>query len=324
MTFLVQLPRVLQLLPGFRPAFEWTSPNVRSVIGNFGPVFLSRGVVQVSAYIDSYIASWLPNGSVGVLGYAQVISVLPISLFSMAISAAELPALSSALGTDEEVAAFLRKRLIAGLRRIAFFIVPSAVAFLAIGDVLAGGLYVSGRFHQADATWVWGVLAGSAVGLLATSLGRLYSSAFYALLDTRTPLRFAIVRVTLTTALGFLFAFPLPRWLGIDPQWGVAGLTASAGIAGWVEFSLLRHALGKRIGKTPLPATFTATLWLVAFIAGAAGYGLKLLLGTAHPILTAVVVVSVYGAIYFGGTAVLGIEESRSFISSAMRRLRLA
>ncbi|HEX4750639.1 MAG TPA: murein biosynthesis integral membrane protein MurJ [Bryobacteraceae bacterium] len=324
MMFLVQLPRVLELLPGFRPVFDWNSPNVRSVIGNFGPVFLSRGVVQVSAYIDSYIATWLPPGAVGVLGYAQVISVLPISLFSMAISAAELPALSSAVGTDEEVAAFLRKRLIAGLRRIAFFIVPSAVAFLAIGDVLAGGLYVSGRFHQADATWVWSVLAGSAVGLLATSLGRLYSSAFYALLDTRTPLRFAIVRVALTTGLGFLFAFPLPRWLGIDPKWGVAGLTASAGIAGWVEFSLLRHALGKRIGATPLPATFTAKLWLVAFIAGAAGYGLKTVLGETHPIATAIVVVSVYGAIYFGGTVLLGIQESRSFVESAMRRFRLA
>ncbi len=324
MSFLVQLPRVLELLPGFRPALEWTSPNVRTVIRNFGPVFLSRGVVQVSAYVDSFIASWLPTGSVAVFGYAQVISVMPISLFSMSVSAAELPALSSAVGTQEEVAAFLRKRLSAGLRRIAFFIVPSAVAFLLLGDVLAAGLYVSGRFHQADATWVWSVLAGSSVGLLATSLGRLYSSAFYALLDTRTPLRFAIVRVALTTALGFLFAFPLPRWLGLDPKWGVAGLTASAGVAGWVEFSLLRHALGKRIGRTPLPASYTGSLWLAAFLAGAAGYLIKLAIGMGHPLVTAIVVVIVYGAMYFGGTAFLGVQESRSFMESAMRRLRPA
>jgi putative peptidoglycan lipid II flippase len=318
MSFLVQLPRVLQLLPGFRPVLEWTSPNVRTVIRNFGPVFLSRGVVQVSSYVDSMIASWLPAGSVAVFGYAQVISILPVSLFSMSISAAELPALSSAIGTSEQIAVFLRRRLVGGLRRIAFFIIPSAVAFLLLGDVLAGGLYVSGRFHQADAVWVWSVLAGSAVGLLATSLGRLYSSAFYALLDTRTPLRFAIVRVILTTGLGFLFAFAVPKWLGINARWGVAGLTASAGIAGWVEFSLLRHALAARIGRTPLPASYTSVLWSVAVAAGGIGYLLKLVLPAGHPVVTAVIVVSIFGAAYFAGTALLGIEESQS----VMARLR--
>ena len=321
MSFLVQLPRVLQLLPGFRPVIEFTSSNVRTVIRNFGPIFLSRGVVQISAYVDSMIATWLPTGSVAVFGYGQIISVLPVSLFSMSVSAAELPALSSAVGSKEEIAEFLRKRLSAGLRRIAFFIVPSAVAFLFVGDVLAGGLYVSGRFNHSDAVWVWSVLAGSAVGLLATSLGRLYSSAFYALLDTKTPLRFAIVRVMLTTALGFLFAFPLPRWLGIDPKWGVAGLTASAGLAGWVEFSLLRHALGQRIGKTPLPGTFTARLWFVALIAGAAGFLLKTAFPSGHPVLLALLVVPVFGAIYFGGTALLGVRESQAFIDSVKRRL---
>ena len=322
MVFLVQLPRILQLLPGFRPAFEWKSPHVRTVIRNFGPIFLSRGVVQVSSYVDSMIATWLPKGSVATLGYAQVISILPISLFSMSISAAELPVLSSATGTQEEVADLVRERLSAGLRRIAFFIVPSAVAFLLLGDVLAGALYVSGRFEQSDAVWVWSVLAGSAVGLLATSLGRLYSSAFYALLDTRTPLRFAIIRVLLTTALGFLFAFPVPRWLGLDPKWGVAGLTASAGIAGWVEFSLLRHALGERIGRTPLPALFTASLWIVAFAGGIFAYSLKVILPSGHPILTALVTLPIYGAIYFAGTALLGIKESRLVIQSVVVRLR--
>ncbi len=111
LVFLVQLPTVLQILPGFRPVLEWHSPNVRSVLRNFGPIFLSRGVVQVSAYIDQMIASWLPTGAVAALGAGQVISTLPISLFSMSVSAAELPMLSSAVGSQEEVAEFLRRRL---------------------------------------------------------------------------------------------------------------------------------------------------------------------------------------------------------------------
>ena len=66
-----------------------------------------------------------------------------------------------------------------------------------------------------------------------------------------------MVRVVLTTGLGYLCAIPLPRWLGIDPRWGVAGLTASAGIAGWVEFTLLRQPLNRRIGATGLPVSLS-------------------------------------------------------------------
>src|SRR6185436_16442973 len=123
-------------------------------------------------------------------------------------------------------------------------------------------------FRYSDAVYVWGILAGSAVGLLASTLGRLYSSTYFALRDTRTPLRYALVRVTLTTVAGYIFAIPLPRWLGIPAIWGAAGLTASAGLAGWVEMLLLRRTLNRRIGRTGLPADYVAKLWTAA-VAGA-------------------------------------------------------
>ncbi len=321
--FLVQLPKVLELLPNFRPILDVQSPAVRAVIRNFGPVFVSRGVVQLSATVDSMIASLLPLGSVASLGYGQIISILPVSLFSMSVSAAELPALSSAVGSREEIAAFLRKRLSAGLRRIAFFIVPSAVAFLILGDVLVAALYQTGRFNHADVAYVWAVLAGSSVGLLATSLGRLYSSAFYALFDTKSPLRFAVIRVILTTILGYFFALPLPRWLGIQQEWGVAGLTASAGIAGWVEFTLLRRGLRDKIGPTPLSTDFLVKLWSMAIAAGLLGFSVKHLVGTSNPLLTAAVVLPVYGLTYFAGTSYWQIEESQTVVTSVLRRLRL-
>jgi putative peptidoglycan lipid II flippase len=319
--FLVQLPRVLAILPGFRPRLNFSSPYVRSVLRNFGPVFVSRGVVQISAYIDQLIASFLPLGSVSALGYGQIISILPVSLFSMSVSAAELPTLSSATGTDQEIAAFLRGRLSAGLRRIAFFVIPSAAAFFLLGDVIVAAVFQSGKFQRTAVEDVWAVLAGSAVGLLATSLGRLYSSAFYALLDTRTPLRFAVIRVVLTAVLGVISALLVPRWLGIDPKWGVAGLTASAGAAGWVEFLLLRQALARRIGKTPLAPSFTIRLWSAAVSAAAVAYFIKLGIGTSHPILLACVALPAYGAIYLAGTAWLGVAESRTAIESVTRRI---
>ena len=147
----------------------------------------------------------------------------------------------------------LRRRLDRGLRQIAFFVVPSAMAFLALGDVIAAALLQTGRFSHADAVYVWGILAGSAVGLLASTLGRLYSSTYYALRDTRTPLRYALVRVVLTTVPGYLFAIPLPRLARRVPRWGAAGSDGIGGIAGWVEMLLLRGGLNRRIGRTGLP-----------------------------------------------------------------------
>jgi putative peptidoglycan lipid II flippase len=321
LVFLVQLPTVLHLLPGFRPLLEFRSPHLRTVLNNFGPVFLSRGVVQISSYIDQMIATFIGAEAVSALSYGQFLAILPVSLFSMSISAAELPELSSAVGTHEQVAAQLRKRLSAGLRRIAFFIVPCAVAFLVIGDIIVAALYQGGRFSYQDTVYVWSVLAGSAVGLLATSLGRLYASVFYALHDTRTPLRFAFIRVSLTTVLGLVCAFPLPRWLGIDAKWGVAGLTLSAGIAGWVEFSLLRSSLARKIGPAPLSVSFSLKLWTISFMAAFLGYALKATLGVRHPLPLAVVVIVLYCAVYFSGTAALGVPEVHSILKTARRRL---
>ncbi|HEX4168940.1 MAG TPA: murein biosynthesis integral membrane protein MurJ [Bryobacteraceae bacterium] len=318
---LVQLPTVFRFLPSFRLLWDVSSQPVRLVIRNFGPVFVSRGVVQVSAYIDQIIASFLGPVAVSALSFGQFIALLPVSLFSMSISAAELPELSSAVGEREQVASMLRTRLANGLRRIAFFIVPCAVAFLIIGDILIAALYQGGRFHYEQTVYVWSVLAGSSIGLLATSLGRLYSSVFYALHDTRTPLRFALIRVTLTTLLGLLFAFKAPVWLGIDPKWGVAGLTTSAGIAGWVEFALLRRSLARRIGSAGLPFFFNLKLWGVALVAALAAYQLKRTLGVNHPLPLAVVAITLFCIIYFGGTALLRVPESRSTFRTVLRRL---
>ncbi len=297
--FFAQLPVVLRLVPALRIGLATQLESVRTVIRNFSPVFVSRGVVQLSAYVDSIIASWLPTGAVSALAYAQTIYLLPVSLFGMSVSASELPEMSRALGGEQEVAAQLRLRLVNGLRRIAFFVIPSVVAFVALGDVIAGAIYQGGKFTHSDAIYAWGILAGSGVGLLASTQGRLYSSAFYALKDTRTPLGFAIVRVALTMVLGYFCAIPLPPMIGIDPKWGVAGLTASAGVSGWIEFLLLRRSLGRRIGSDPVGAGYLMRLWAAAMFAAGAAWAIKLQIpGTLHPILSAMAVLLPYGVLY--------------------------
>ncbi len=317
--FGVQLPVVLRLARKLRLHFDTDTAHVREVLRNFVPVFFSRGAVQISSYVDSVIASLAGRGAVMALTNAQSINTLPVSLFGMAISVAELPAMSSALGDSTLVAAQLQARLNSGLRRIAFFVVPSAAAFLALGDVITAALYQTGNFTHSDSDYVWAILAGSSVGLLASTLGRLYSSTYYALRDARTPLRYAVVRVALTTVLGYLCAIQLPRWLGIEARWGMVGLTASAGVAGWVEFVLLRRTMNQRIGRTGIPHSVIARLWISAALAATAAWAVKLLFRHHGPILSAAVILSVYGIVYFGLTYLFHIDEFRLTLKRFIR-----
>jgi putative peptidoglycan lipid II flippase len=312
--FLVQLPTVMRLAPTLRFALAPANEHVRVVIKNFVPVFVSRGVNQISAYLDNFLASFLPVGAVAALSNAQILAMLPVSLFGMAISAAELPGMSSAMGNDEEVAETLRRRIAASTRRIGFFVVPSAVAFLALGDVIAAAIFQSGHFKHTDSLYVWGILAGSAVGLVASTTSRLYSSAYYALRDTRTPLRYAVIRVLLTGVLGYICALPLPRYLGY-PTWGAAGLTASAGFAAWLEFTLLRRSMDRRIGRVPFPVGYFAKLWTAAVVSAAVALGFGFFFYSLHPLVKAVVVLGPYCLSYMVMTVMMGIEEA-----AALRR----
>jgi putative peptidoglycan lipid II flippase len=316
--FAVQVPTVLGFLRPLNLKLTLRTEHVQAVVRSFFPVFVSRGVVQISAYLDSLLATLLPAGAVSALAYAQTLNSLPVSLFGMAISAAELPAMSSALGTAAEISIVLRQRLENGLKNISYFVVPSAVAFIVLGDVIVATIYRGGHFQAHDVTFVWSVLAGSGVGLLASTSGRLYSSAFYALRDTRTPLNFAIIRVVLTVTLGYLCALPLPRLLGIDRQWGVAGLTLSAGIAGWVEFALLRRALQARIGAVAFSSSRIARLWTGALISAALAYGVKLLLHFRYP-WVGLCILTVFGLLYLVSTTVLGVEAPAR-VSRLLRR----
>ena len=316
---LVQLPSVLSVAPHLRLGLD-PSDEVRTVVRNFVPAFISRGAVQVSAYVDTLLASYLPTGAAAALGNAQTLYLLPISLFGMSVSAAELPAMSSAATGDPSGHAALRVRLNAGLRQIAFFVVPSAMAFLALGDVVAAALLQTGRFGRPEVVYVWGILAGSALGLLSSTFARLYSSSYYALRDTGTPLRCAMVRIALGIALGYVFAMPLPLWLGISPRWGVAGLTTAASMSGWVELLLLRREMNARIGPTKLPAGYLVQLWAAAGAGAAGGWMVKLLMSPMHPAFIALAVLGAYGLVFFALTWALRMPEATGAIGLLRRR----
>ena len=317
----VQLPAVFRLLQHPRFRADYAYAPVREVVHNFFPAFITRGVVQLSGYVDVWLASYIKvDGVVTLLQNAQTLYLLPISLFGMSVSAAELPEMSRDSGTDPEAFARLRARLNAALPRVAFFVVPSAIGFFVLGEAISGVLLQHGKFNATASTRTWAILAGSAVGLVASALGRLYSSTFFALRDTRTPLSFAIARVVLTGVLGYLFAFPLPRALGLAPWTGAAGLTVSAGIAGWLEFMLLRRAITARIGKTGIARTALLKLWGCGFLAGVAGWAVMRAMDPSHQTIRSIVALVTFAIVYGITTVALGVPEAKGIAARVLRR----
>jgi putative peptidoglycan lipid II flippase len=320
--FLVQLPAVARLLGSLRPSLAVRDPGVAATLRASVPVVLGRGSVQLSGYIDQVLASYLGAGILAAISSAQILYLLPVSLFGMAVSAAELPEMSSATGGDAVRAEHLQNRLRGSLRRIVFLVVPSAVAFVAIGRSIVALLFQTGRFGAGDTTTVWIILAGSAIGLSAGTQGRLLGSAFYALGDPRPPLRAALVRVAITATFGWAFALPLRDRLGYSPTWGAFGLTASAGAAAWIEFELLRRWLARRIGPVPVPVRLGLGALAAAAAAGALGYlAGELASAAGAPVwLAALAAIAAFGAVYLIATGLAGVPEAAAFTRRLRRR----
>ncbi len=324
--FLVQLPWVLSLERSLRFRPDTRVEGVRTALRNAGPAILGRGAVQIGSYVDLILGSLLARGAYAALTYAQILYVLPVSLFGMSIAAAELPELSRGR-TDTEA---LARRVNAGLRQMSVFVVPSVVAFIAIGDVLVAGLYQTGRFGGEDTFLVWIVLAAYSLALLASTATRLFSSAFFALHDTRTPMFAAIVRVVLSAAVGGSLMLLL-RDITLTGEYSLAvvGLAFGTSVGAWTEWVMLRRSLGRRIGPVGSGARLLARLFAAAFAAAAAGRAVLLLLPSAlpvppsvGPILVALLVVAVFGPVYFAAARLLGVAEASAALDRITRRFR--
>ncbi|MBA2543837.1 MAG: murein biosynthesis integral membrane protein MurJ [Deltaproteobacteria bacterium] len=326
--FLIQLPTVISLLRGVTPSLDTKTEGVGATLRAFVPVLIGRGSVQISAYIDQIIASYLGEAIVAAMAYAQTLYLLPVSLFGMAISAAELPAMSggplphSVRGDDEARAEHLQKRLTSSLRRVIFLVVPSAIAFVAIGGAIVTLLFETGRFSARDSELVWMILAGSALGLVPNTVGRLLGSALYALQQPKPVLYASLLRIALGTGLGFTIALPLRDVFGYSAGVAAFGLTATTGVAGWIELALLRGALAVRIGPPPIPWRLAGGALLAAAAAGALGYGASRLaaeLGLPGW-LAAIAAIGVFGAVYLGAMVAAKVPETRALTRRLLRR----
>lgn len=339
----VQLPKVIRLVPNLRPSLEARQPGVRRTLRAFAPIVGGRGVVQLSAYVDTLLASFLVTGALAALGYAQMLYLLPISLFGMSVAAAELPELASSDPTDRRLAG----RLDTGLARIAFFVVPTVVAYLLVGDLVVGALFQTGKFDPEDTMQVWAILAGYALGLFASTGSRLLQNSLYAIEQAKTPAAIAALRVVVSavigaalmmqfdrvgvTAQGLALVGELPALAPVPetvrsvepdaPRLGALGLTLGAAAGAWLEFTLLRRAVGRRIGRTRLGGGQLRPVLLAAALGGGVALLLRPVVDTFHPLLAGPLSVAGLGIVYLLVAARLGVDEAADILRRVRRAL---
>jgi putative peptidoglycan lipid II flippase len=332
--FVVQLPLVWRLDREIRLNSGRREPAFKEAVRKAVPAIMGRGVVQVSGYFDLVLASLLAVGAVARLRYAQTLYILPISLFAMSVAAAALPELARDRAAALDV---LRERTVGALRRVAFFVVPSFVAFLAIGETLVAGLYEAGEFGAADVRIVWLVLAAYSLGLLASTATRVYQSAFFALRDTATPARTALLRVVVALAAGALLMAELEpvSAFGLGPSGarlgtlfdaelplGPVGLAAGAALGAWVEWWVLKRKLRAQVGDVGASARRLGALFAAAFVAGGVGYAAARALAALAPLPAAALVAVAFGAVYLLVAHALGVPQARGLTDAVLRRLR--
>lgn len=287
---MVMLPWLRPFLGHVRPTLSTRVGGVRDAIRAFLPVVAARGAVNLSALVDQFLAALLGAGAVASLGRAQTLYLLPISLFGMAVAASALPELSRSGPTAlDRVAEGVRNTL----RRVFSLLVPSAVAYLTFGDLLVEALLQRGAFGPVDTRVVTAVLGAYTLGLVASGSSRTLTSAFYALGNTATPARLAVLRVVVSIAVGAALMIPLDRVVvgasGLDPgsgstqlRLGAAGLALGSAVGAWLEYLLLRRSLARRVGPHGMGAGYIGRIALAA--AAGAGAALLLRLGVESPV----------------------------------------
>ena len=309
----VQLPWVFQKERHL--SFAWRNtrmPESREIVRNAWPAIVGRGVVQISAWIDVFLASLLSVGAIAVLTYSTTLYLLPISLFGMSVAASELPDLARQRleGTEK-----LRERVRGGLRQISVFVVPSVIGFLVLGDVVVATLYQHGRFTPADTVITYVVLAGFTLGLQASTSTRLLSSTFFALHDTRRPAIFAVIRVIITGGLGYAMMFPFEHHLRMYGRpLGALGLSLAAGVGAWVEWGLLWRTLHKKIGDFSPGIGVIARMYGAALLAGAIARGLAFVLPHFMTLLRGALILGVFGVLYFVFASAFNVAEAKSVL----------
>lgn len=232
----IQIPGIFSKGFSFIPRPDFSHPGLLQVGKLLLPSMLGLSVDQINSFVDGICASFLVEGSMTALYNSNRVMQLPLALFGIAVASAALPSMAknAAQGNREE----LKETLSVSLRMVIFALAPAMMGLLILSSPIIQALFERGEFSVAATRLTASSLFCYSLGLVAFAAAKVTASAFYALSDTKTPVRIAVICMILNSALNLLLMGPL----------GVGGLALSTSIAAWANAGLLLWHLRKKIG----------------------------------------------------------------------------
>ncbi len=232
----MQFPFLLKVGARLRPNFHFNHPGIKRIGLLMLPAVFGAAVYHASIFISTILASLLPEGSVSYLYYADRVVQLPLGVFAIAVGTASLPSFSEQVAGGDYTE--LKRTIAFSLRLILFVTIPAMVALIVLRVPIMSVLFQRGKFDAASTVLTAQALLYYAVGLWAFSCIRVIVSAFYALQDTRTPVKIAVAALLINVIISIALMFPMKH----------AGLALATSIASAVNVVILAVILKRKVG----------------------------------------------------------------------------
>lgn len=294
----------------FRP--DWKHPDVKRVGILLLPAFLGISVDQLNAFVDTICASFLANGSVTALYNSNRLMSLPLALFGVSMASASLPALSRH-AVSEEWTDF-KDTLSSSLRLIIVTVMPAAVGLMCLALPVISLLFERGRFTHPQSILTAQSLIGYSVGLVAFSAVKILAGSFYAIKDTKTPVKIGAVCMLINVGLNLLLMRTYKLPLGIIWPGGAGGLALATSISSICNAGMLFYLLRVRIGQMHgrrLLNTFSKAA-VCSLIMAVSTLFLAYVVIESIPFKVGIGIISGVG-VYLASAHIIKLEESKYF-----------
>jgi putative peptidoglycan lipid II flippase len=315
---LFQIPFLYRKGIVIRWRVDWSHPGVRRVLILMGPSVLGLAVSQLNVLVNTLLASYLPQGSVSYLYYADRLLEFPMGIFAIAIATAVLPSLSDHAARKDWSA--LRDTMVFALRLTFFLILPAMAGLIILRNPIIQILFQRGAFDAHSTTMTAQALFFYALGLIAFAGIRIVVPAFYALQDTKTPVKIAGWALLANLGFGILLMSPLKH----------GGLALAVSLSAGLNFILLMIFLRKKIGSfggTVIWSSFFKNLlaagvmslvvhWVISFIAWEKeGVTFEKIIGLLFAL-------SAGAIIYWAACRFMGCEEAKTILNLFKRKIK--
>jgi putative peptidoglycan lipid II flippase len=233
---LLQLPVLYRKGFSFRWHFDFSHPAMRRIALLMGPAVFGVGVYYLNIAVGAILASYLPQGSVSYLYYAQRLFEFPQGIFTVSVAQAVLPSMSRQAAAGDMDA--LKESLAFGLKLTLFITIPAMAGLLLCATPIFSLLFMGGAFDYGKAEQCGVALLYYSLGLSFVAMVRVLVPAFYALKDTRTPVVTAFIAFILNLCFSLLLMGPLRH----------GGLALASSLSALGNMVLLIWFLRKKIG----------------------------------------------------------------------------